>query len=188
MRFTLSFLTIILFYSCTNHNLAGDIEQLKQQQITLSSDLNSIYNGKDTVLTDFLEAPIKLVIWYDAMGCLSCEASKMNEWEAIVADAAPFSQWFSIVFLFTPPKEDWYKLSMSLKSGKFNYPVFIDRTASFIKQNSKLPKNRKLHSFLLDKNNRVVMVGNPLHNPVLWDLYKSTIQKMINNDGILPES
>jgi len=39
----------------------------------------------------------------------------------------------------------------------------------------------------LDKDNRVVLVGNPLHNPPLWELYKRTIQKMIDNDGVFPE-
>jgi len=111
----------------------------------------------------------------------------MNEWEEMATYADSLSQWFSIIYLFTPQKEDVNRLNILLKSDKFDYPVFIDFNGSFVKQNPKIPKNRQLHSFLLDKNNKVVLIGSPLYNPMLWELYKRTIYKMIDNDGVLPK-
>ena len=83
--------------------------------------------------------------------------------------------------------KDAQRVSIALKVNQLDYPVFIDQYATFVHQNPNLPKNQQLHSFLLDKNNRVVLVGNPLYNPALWALYKRTIQEMIDNDGVLPE-
>jgi len=157
------------------------------QKITISSDLNVVWNGKDTVLTDFTKAPAKLVVWTDSLGCTSCRASKMSEWNSIIVYADSIAQWFNIIFLFTPKKEDIDRVNIALKADKFDYPVFVDQNANFVKQNPKLPKNRQLHSFLLDKNNKVVMVGSPLYNPALWALYKTTIQRMMDNSGVLPE-
>jgi hypothetical protein len=108
-------------------------------------------------------------------------------WGNMANYADSLEQWFHIVFLFKPKKEDLHGVMMAFQREQFDYPIFIDPNATFVKQNPKLPKNRQLHSFLLDRNNRVVMVGNPLHNPVLWELYKKTIQRMINNDGLIPE-
>ena len=133
-----------------------------------------------------MEVSIKLVIWNDSLICGSCLAGKMNEWEEIVTYAQSLDQCFKIIYLFTPKKEDLNRLNVALKTNQFDYPVFIDQSATFVKQNSKLPKNWQLHSFLLDKNNKVVLVGNPLHNPPLWELYKSIIQKLIVHDGVLP--
>jgi hypothetical protein len=37
----------------------------------------------------------------------------------------------------------------------------------------------------LDKNNRVVLIGAPTYNSKLWELYKTTITKLIENGGTL---
>ena len=180
--------TCFLLYSCTNnHHLIKTIGQFTGQQITLSSDWDAVWKSRDTVLTSFFDAPIKLVVWYDSLGCLSCEAGKMDAWNDIVSDADSLATWFRIIFLFTPKKDGLQKAFIASRSDKLNYPIFIDQHATFLKQNPKFPKNRLLHSFLLDKNNKVVLVGNPLHNPGLWALYKRTIQMMIDNNGVLLE-
>jgi len=152
------------------------------KQIALSSSWKTMLNGRDTVLTGFTEAPVKLVVYHDSVMCGSCEAGRMHEWNNIVAYADSLAPWFSIIYLFTPKRADLGRIRIALRADRFNYPIFVDQNATFVKQNPNLPKNRQLHSFLLDKNNRVVLVGNPLHNPTLWQLYKKTIQQMINND------
>jgi len=177
----LPFFVVLLLCSCSNNNIVKDIEQLMDQQITLSSDWNTIWKGKDVVLNGFIEAPIKMMVWYDSLVCGACEVNKMHRWYNIVDYADSLSQWFSIIFLFSPTKESMSRLSMSLKAEKFDYPIFIDQNASFAKQNSKIPKNQNLHSFLLDKDNKVVLIGNPLNNPSLWRLYKRNIQNMIDH-------
>ena len=178
-------LPILIFCSCANNRLVKDVTQFMGTQIILSPDLSAVWKGRDTVLTDFTKVPIKLVVYHDSLICSTCQMGKMYEWEEIAAYADSLSQWFSIIYLFTPKKEDMFKVNMLLRADNFDYPIFIDQHATFVKQNPKLPKNRQLYSFLLDKNNKVVMVGNPLHNPTLWNLYKKNIQKMIENNGIL---
>jgi len=187
MRF-IYILPVLLFCSCTQQRFVKSVKQFVGQQISMSVDWDAYWKGKDTLLPDFTKAPIKLVVWYDSHDCTSCEANHMYSWGNIANYADSIAQWFNIIFLFTPKKEDRHELNMALKREQFDYPVFIDSNGSFSKQNPILPKNRQLRSFLLDKNNRVVMVGNPLHNPKLWMLYKNTIQKMIDNGGVLPNS
>jgi len=73
----------------------------------------------------------------------------------------------------------------ALQFYNFEWPVFIDSSQEFIALNPELPEIKHLHTFLLDQNNRVVLIGEPLHNPELWRLYVSTIMELINNDGVL---
>ena len=186
IRFLLAIFIVVLIASCTNDRLAKEMEQFMGRQITVPTDLNAVWNGRDTVLADFTKVPIKLVIWYDSLLCNSCQISKMSVWNAKVAYADSLAQWFSIIYLFTPKKEEANKINIALKADKFDYPIFIDQNGTFVKQNPNLPKSRELHSFLLDKNNRVKLVGSPLYKPALWKLYKHTIQAMIDNDGVLP--
>ena len=189
MKNTYVSLMLLLFCSCANNRLIKDMEQFMGQEINLSSDLSALWEGKETTITlvDFAEVSVKLVVWYDSLGCVSCDVNRMYQWSEMISYADSLAESFRIVYLFTPKKDDLRGINISLRADKLDYPIFIDPNATFVQQNPSLSKNRQLHSFLLDKNNRVVLVGNPLHNPSLWSLYKRTIQKMIDNDGVLPE-
>ena len=104
----------------------------------------------------------------------------------MVAFADSLAHSFRIIYLFTPKKHDSRRVKVSLRSNTLDYPIFIDRNATFAKQNPNLPQDPKLHTFLVDKNNKVVFVGSPLHNSSFLAFYKMTIQRMIDNDGVLP--
>lgn len=45
-----------------------------------------------------------------------------------------------------------------------SYPIYMDTTGVFRRTNPQLPSNPMLHTFLLDENNEVLAVGNPLEN------------------------
>ena len=187
LRFLFFFLAIITFNGCIHKRLERDVEKFKGQQVELFLEMKTFWKGKDTVVTGFLDAPVKLVVWYDSLSCLSCEVGKMDAWHNIVSYADTIDSRFRIILLFTPRRDDYFRVFFALRASRFDYPIYLDRHSTFIKQNPNLPKNRRLHSFLLDKNNRVVLLGNPLYNPALWALYKRTIQEMIENDGVLPD-
>lgn len=50
-----------------------------------------------------------------------------------------------------------------------------------------IPSDYRFHTFLLDKENRVVLVGSPIGNPKMWNLYKSTIARLAAHGGTLPD-
>jgi lipocalin len=58
------------------------------------------------------------------------------------------------------------------------YPVFFD-TANNINKLNKFNPNAKYQCFLLDKNNKVVFVGNPTYSYAIWQLYKKTIDSTV---------
>ena len=39
------------------------------------------------------------------------------------------------------------------------------------------PKDSRYQTFLLDKYNKVVFIGNPTENPLIWSLYKQIINE-----------
>jgi hypothetical protein len=55
-----------------------------------------------------------------------------------------------------------------------DYPVFIDESSAINRLNS-FPSKAEHQRFLLDKANRVLLVGNPTLNPKIWELYKEVI-------------
>ena len=60
------------------------------------------------------------------------------------------------------------------KRKGFNYLVFIDEQNT-IEQLNHFPKQPEYQCFLLDKDNKVLLLGNPVLNPKICELYKQAV-------------
>lgn len=67
------------------------------------------------------------------------------------------------------------------QKNKFEHPIFYDTLNKMEKLNH-FPKNNTFRTFLLDKNNHVILVGNPIGNKTLWNLYKQIITREIKEN------
>jgi len=61
-----------------------------------------------------------------------------------------------------------------------SHPLIIDTTNSFLRENSFIGINKNNHTLLLNSNNKVLLVGNPINNKKLMKLYKEEINKRLN--------
>lgn len=62
-----------------------------------------------------------------------------------------------------------------VKKAGFIYPICIDEEGLFDKANH-FPSNIMSQTFLLDKNKNVLVIGNPVYNPNIKDLYIGVIK------------
>lgn len=75
-----------------------------------------------------------------------------------------------------PSEEEEEDFRLLLRYSDFKYPVLIDNEQMFLKLNKQIPNNKKLHTFLLNSNNDVIFIGNPLENGRIEDLFEKQIQ------------
>jgi hypothetical protein len=160
-----------LFSSCNkNKNLQLSIEALTGQQVVLPDSVSAV------------DTQNKLVIWFDSLECASCRSSRLFIWDddPAVQYAKGLKDKFGVILIFSPKKEDVNLLIITLKKFNLSFPVIIDEAGDFSRLNPHIPADKRLHAFLLDKDNRVVLVGNPLGNAPLWELYKEQIRTLVN--------
>ena len=62
---------------------------------------------------------------------------------------------------------------------ELSHPMYVDSKSVFSKVNPQLPKESLFHIFLLDENNNVILVGNPLFNPKLEKMLRRTLQEKL---------
>ena len=92
----------------------------------------------------------------------------------------------SVQFLFFFHPHKGINIHQILRMDGFIYPICIDERDSFNKLN-KFPPDLNFQTFLLDKSNKVMAIGNPVHNPKVRDLYINIIQgkgETIEDEGI----
>jgi hypothetical protein len=76
------------------------------------------------------------------------------------------------LFFFQPKNEK--DLAYLFKRDRFRHPVFFDRE-NRLEQLNRFPAQMEYRCFLLDRENKVVLIGNPALNPKVWELFKRQI-------------
>lgn len=128
--------------------------------------------GQDTVDFSYQNADYKVVSYVDTIGCLSCKL-QLDKWKEIihridsVADiCVPF------VFVFSPEKLG--DVIYATKSAGFDYPIMLDLKGEFNAANH-FPANFNFQTMLLDKNDKVLAIGNPVQSLSILGLYQDII-------------
>ena len=124
--------------------------------------------------------------YVDSTGCMSCKLQLdkwgefINQIDSISSNRVPF------IFVFQSAlKSD---LIHFLKKVGFEYPLFIDTKNSFDSLNG-FPTDIQYQTFLLDRNNKVLSIGNPIYNPGVREFYMDIIQgKVIRREKNLNQT
>ena len=139
-------------------------------QILFSEQLVFTRYASDTVAyTIPSDASYKVVVYVDSTGCTDCKL-ELFRWQELMAHvdsvtgrAVPF------LFFFQPKKEN-IELEYLLRGYEFDTPICVDADNRFGKLNS-FPVDSVPLAFLLDADNRVVVMGNPVFSKKIKNLY-----------------
>ena len=136
--------------------------------------------GRDAVNFP-LEADYKILTYVDSMGCISCKL-QLSRWKAYMEekDVAPVR----FLFFFSPEKRR--DILGTLKANAFTHPVCIDEMNELNRLNH-FPTEFGGQTFLLDRNNRILAIGNPIHNPKVKELYLKIIKGETATDDAKPD-
>ena len=170
MRYLYLLLTISCFYSCKDRR--DDITQLvnKWEDKEIVFPAHSIFTvqGRDTVSFSFSDANYKIVSYIDSVGCTGCKLHLprwrrfMYEVDTLMNASVPF------VFYFHPKNiED---LRYIIRRDTFTHPVCLDVSDKFNILNH-FPSEKAFQTFLLNKKNKIIAIGNPILNPKVKELY-----------------
>ena len=135
--------------------------------------------GKDTTCIDLSNDNYKILLYEDSIGCTSCQVN-LSGWERIMKESdSIFVRKPEFVFIFQPKQLDERLLRTFLKENEFSHPVVIDRNSEIYKLN-KFPSKPDFQCFLLDKENKTLLIGNPVNLSGIWQLIKKIITEKEN--------
>ena len=127
------------------------------------------------------ETAYKILIYVDSTGCTSCKL-QLPKWKELIAHTDSITN-NSIPFIFVFQSKDDKELRYILKRDNFDRPVCIDRNTQLDKLN-KFPQDITFQTFLLDRDNKVKVIGNPIHNLAVKDLYLKQITGMQHQEAL----
>lgn len=141
--------------------------------------------GKDTVDFTFQDADYKVLVYVDSIGCTSCKL-QLDRWKKVINEMTEETgQDIPFLFFFHP--KDMKELRYLTRRDSFTYPVCFDEVDELNALN-RFPSDMTFQTFLLDKDNKVVSVGNPVHNPKVKELYLKHIMGSGNDSMETPKT
>jgi hypothetical protein len=181
-------LVSVLCNSCKNNKkqltyAEQTVAEWRGKQIKFPENYQCCFLGKDTandICTELYDKEYKILLYIDSVGCTDCRFN-LAEWRVIMKDIGIDSFADRVGFLFFIQPENKTDLQNMLKNEKMKYPVFIDETNEINRLNH-FPIPMEYQCFLLDKDNKVLLIGNPALNPKLWGLYKQIITGKIADE------
>lgn len=126
----------------------------------------------DTVPYRIPKSDYKVVVFVDSVGCISCKLQLPN-WKKFMHEVDSLSDG-NVPFVFFFQTKDVSELRYILKRDNFSHPVCMDTEDSFYRLN-RFPGEMMFQTFLVDSANRVKVIGNPIHNLSVKDLYLKEI-------------
>ena len=141
--------------------------------------------GKDTVDFTYQDADYKVLVYVDSVGCTSCKL-QLDRWKKVINEMTEETG-KDIPFLFFFHPKDMKELRYLTRRDSFTYPVCFDEDDDLIDLN-RFPSDMTFQTFLLDKDNKVVSVGNPVHNPKVKELYLKHIMGSRNDSMETPKT
>ena len=176
----LFFLIVVCFiYSCKGNKKRREVEKIVSEwigkEILFPEYVPCYVAGKETlpeICNEWFQKEFKILMYVDSAGCSSCRL-KLFEWKQLMEEADSLFQGKVGFLLIFQPKSA-REMAYLFAREKFDYPVFMDIAGTMNRLN-RFPKTMEYQCFLLDKDNKVLMVGNPVLNMGIWKLYKSQI-------------
>ena len=161
----------LCFVSCKENEkerIARLVNEWEGKEVKFPSHSVFTIQGRDTVTLDYCYANFKVVTYIDSIGCTSCKL-QLHRWKELIAEMDSVTSG-SVPFLFYFHPKDVKELRYLTRRDNFTYPICFDEMDDFNKLN-RFPSDMTFQSFLLDKENRVIGMGNPVHNPKVKELY-----------------
>ena len=167
----------ICFSSCKDlqrENAAKIVNEWTGKEIKFPEGITYTSLGKDSTYVDLYSDNYKILLYVDSIGCTSCRL-KLFEWKKIINESnTTFSNPVDFIFFFQPKQKNERELQQIFKGNGFKHPVFID-SKNEINRLNKFPSKPEYQCFLLDNDNKVIIVGDPSTNKGIWALFKKVI-------------
>lgn len=180
---TLSYYLLFLFLiavsgSCKDNKKEKEIARIVTEwhgkEVMIPGDMVFMRYGQDTIQYEIPVSDYKILLYVDSVGCTSCKL-QLHKWSEFITKVDSLTSGsVPVLFFFHPKPEDRREIAYLLKRDGVTVPVCMDETDRLNSINQ-FPTRDDFQCFLLDKDNKVVYIGNPIYNTRVREMYLSRI-------------
>ena len=162
------------------HDVKKALEKMQSSAIAIPYERMECW-ASDSVIEDkpWNNARLKLVHYVDSATCSTCYLQKVAIYGLLFGMETQSNNEFYNVFIINPNIIAKKKLVSDFSSKLIPQTIFVDTANVFMELNPNLPPESMFHTFLLDENNKVILVGNPMLNEQIEDMMLSIVEEKL---------
>lgn len=162
--------TTIFLVGCERIHLRAQLKEMTGRTVVLPPEVTCVYNGSiSQIPTTLLDNKAKFVVYVDSTECSLCKVSKLVQYESVIRLSRE-SGTFDLLFLLCPKRTEYQSVCEYLEFMDYTFPVYLDDLQLFRKNNPFIPNDIRFHSFFVDAENVVQVVGDPVLSPNIMNL------------------
>lgn len=159
-------------FNAPKRALRKQIISMQDMHVNLDFDKAlCIFNGKDST---FASAPTKkLIIFVDSTSCSSCFIGRLTDYfefnDSLAKIQAP------MLVILHPIQARLHDIISQLYRERFPFWCIVDSLGTFIDRNPDISNNRLLHTFTVNDDDDILLVGDPTQNQKIQNLFFQVI-------------
>ncbi len=172
--FFLAAIGTLSFFSCSNKSrVIKELEELHGKKIVFVEGFKEIPCNSDMKLDTLLRKKIKIVSYINDISCSPCAIKNLKLWQseikALNRDVA------YIIVLHS----DNHSFTDMIDSVSLSYPLMYYDSKIFGEKNNLEELLARNRTFLLDKDDKVIVIGEPFGMKAVSKLYKKCIDSLL---------
>lgn len=184
-KYTCLLFIYIFLCSCQNRDtMKICISEMMSEKVHIPYD-SMIYvsfkeeTDKLTYLKNVQRCKYKYIMYVSKERCSTCIMDKLALWNEMLGLSKQNK--LQIIFIISSDKEKIEDVRNSFYKSGLEYPIMIDTCNIFTRHNPHIPQNHVYHTLLLNSNDSIKLVGDPIHNEKIHALMnKIVVSKSLN--------
>lgn len=108
-----------------------------------------------------------MVFFWRPEDCTDCSLSTLFEFSSVFQLCSQYPS-LDILCIFCSSNEQAPELMQKIAEKNFPFPVYVDSDSKLLE--NRIPRDRVFRSFLINKESRPVLVGNPIVSDEIYNL------------------
>ena len=157
--------------SCRKFETRRMLRKMMGSTVVLPEKVLCVQNGQVFPMPEELRSRPKLIVFVDSTECSKCRIDNFVRYGSLL-DLSLNTGAFEMMFLLSTEKTDYRNIVEHLVESSPPYTVFLDSENKFRDDNPIIPDNSAMHTLTVDSDNRVLLVGDPIYNESIMNLFR----------------
>lgn len=159
---------ILLLHSCAEYKVKKAIVAFQNITFSIPYEVSHI-------------PEYRLIVLFDSTVCNACGYNSLYLWNEIIQYGENNPDKLQCFFIFSPSEEEMENMKVLESSGI--YDICVDISGLFSDNNPDYVNNPAFNTFLINKQGKPVLMGNPIFNNSLYKLYSKTLGMESTSDS-----
>lgn len=161
---------VTVLTSCNRFETRKILRKMMGSTVVLPEKMTCVQDGEVFTMPEKLRSCPKLIVFVDSTECSKCRIDNFVRYGSMF-DLSRDTGAFEIMFLLSTKKSEYRNIVEHLVESNPPYPVFLDSENNFRDDNPIIPDNNAMHTLTIDSNNHVLLIGDPIYNESIMDLF-----------------